>query len=219
MLKAYLPLGLVCLANLVGLPANAATLNLVTNGSFEAVELQNGFIGFEGWNNPNPSGALFFPTLQANSGNFAASVTNSSDFANLSQILATTAGQEYELSFFLSISGFSTIDTERQNSFTSDISNSVTSRRNLNNPTFNVNSRAGYVKLTEFFIATSNFSTLSFQAKNPNGFTLLDDVSVTAVPVPFEFNPILGMTVIGSLWFGKKLIKKKITAKQNRKEV
>jgi len=67
---------------------------------------------------------------------------------------------------------------------------------------------------TEFygFIADGNFTTLTFNSPNAglDGFGA-DNFLYTsaATPVPFEFSPALGLDVLGTVWLGHRVLKKK----------
>jgi hypothetical protein len=199
MLKVYLPLTIACLV--FGSSANAATLNLVTNGGFEIGEVQDGKPVFQGWNSP---GGTFLQTDNGvNSGNFAAEAVFQRRITELSQTLATTAGTEYELSFFFVIA---TVFNNDDDLFGVDINGDLIFSSRPENIDFQT---GNYTDITRRFTAGSNSTELRFRSILPNGVILLDDVSVTAVPVPFEFSPLLGATIFGGLWFGKRLIKPK----------
>ena len=62
------------------------------------------------------------------------------------------------------------------------------------------------------FVADGNFTTLTFNSANnlTDGFGA-DNFLYTsaATPVPFEFSPALGLGVLGSVWLGHRVLKKK----------
>jgi hypothetical protein len=203
MLKISLIASLVTLSSVFSTSAYALATNLVTNDGFE--EEGRVFFQIDGWTT-NGGWARRSVSGSANSGSFYAEVVGSSgNSGSLRQVLNTTFGQEYELSFFLNF---------RRGDLGGLINNGLVVRID-NNLIFNFINKVtnGYEKFTFNFISNSRAisSQLSFDnALVDNNFTtFLDDVSVTEVtPVPFEFSPALGLGVLGGLFAAKKLSSK-----------
>ncbi|MFL6531442.1 MAG: VPDSG-CTERM sorting domain-containing protein [Chthoniobacterales bacterium] len=161
-LRFVLPLLLLAFAPL-GLAAN-----LITNGGFETGDLT-------GWTFTPAAGgsSLTLGNFSEGSGNFNAKfgATGTTDDV-LSQTIATIPGQFYQLSLFFFVS-----QGMPANNHYSIVFAGVTLL-------FATDANAGGGSPSFIpIMATSNFSTFSFSARNRPG-TFLDDVSVTLVTAP-----------------------------------
>jgi Protein of unknown function (DUF642)/PEP-CTERM motif len=162
---------LIAAALAIGLLAigDARADNLVINGGFES--------GFTGWNvqgsyllvaDAGKAGSTPLGGYGPHSGTFFAAM-GSGQVGSLSQVIPTTAGQGYSLSFFLASDG------STPNSFgvtwggQSILAQSVIAKQN-------------YTLYTYQLAATSAATTLSFQEMDVPSYLSLDDVSVTAIP-------------------------------------
>lgn len=178
--RIQLPLAL--LVTLCGM-AHAAPINLVNNGSFEQGTL--GIGSFQGWQTTLGDSSTFVDSSgqtgrsygQATDGKWAAyfGSTAASGGAAISQILQTTAGQFYSLSFDLANDNGGLAVT---NSFTAYLgSAAVFSMTNL--PSMN------FVHEQILFQANGAATTLRFSASNDQSYAELDNVAVqAATPEP-----------------------------------
>ena len=160
--KASLALALFTVGAITVAPAQAQ--NLVTNPGFET---------------GNPTGytvsgsGVSFNVNNPHTGNYAAEFSGVNQFGHLSQVIATTTGDTYNVSFFLTNSGAPAIEFKA--SFAGfqgvDVVNA--------NP-------FDYTQYSFTAVATGSSSLLQFDGfQNPSAF-FLDDISVTdaGAPVP-----------------------------------
>lgn len=160
MIKLLLTLG--CAGALV-LPA-AASSNLVFNGGFESGD-------FTGWilsGNPIPG---VVDTSSPHSGTYAANLFAAGTPGYMEQMLTTTPGTTYQLTYFLESDG------GVPNLFSAQIAGAT-----LFNAT-DIPSQA-YTEYFFSFPAVSNSTDLKFGFRDDPGSLHLDDVSVTATPEP-----------------------------------
>ena len=181
------------------IPAHAQT---VTNGGFE-----NG--DFTGW---TLSGAADYTSSNPNtfvfgaphSGDFAAWLGPVGSDGFLSQTLATTVGQTYTLTYWLSVDASSQISTDDPtvtNDFiTSFNGQAVFTQNNLAPTDGHTDSADDYTKFSYTTVATSASTALQFGFRNDNSQFRLDDVSVsnTITPVP-EPSTLVSLAVLLSL--------------------
>lgn len=160
-------LTLFCTAAAVALSlVTSSAQNLVTNGGFETGD-------FTGWTLVEPNGFSNVggdPTF-AHSGNFHANLApDVGQTGSLSQVLSTTAGTAYVLTFWLANN--TTVPT---NFFQAYINGMLVTAST--SPPFN--STGVYQQLFASFVATGASTTLEFRYRNDQDFWRLDDVSVS----------------------------------------
>ncbi len=187
--------------------AKAADCGLVTNNVVANCGFETG--DFTSWtltgnDVPGQLGTLYgvegtdpFPLPDGtapDSGSFQAFFSDlNADPTTLSETLATSAGTQYMISFYLAqqLVGPGTVNNSLKVNFGS------TSIENLTNV-----SVEGYTLYSGVATATSSSTVLSFQLGNDIGEFLLDDVAV-ATPEPASWFLVL-MGVIAAGWFGRK---------------
>jgi hypothetical protein len=160
------------------LVSSDARANLVTNGGFETGD-------FTGWTQTDNAGLTFVSSSVVNTGTYAASFGTVLHNSFLSQDIATTAGQTYEVSFFLNTDGGMT-------SFFSASFAGFTGVTLMNPPA------APYSQITFQALASGPTSALSFAFRDDPGFIHIDDVSVTQLAsVP---GPVVGAGLPGLIF-------------------
>ena len=171
-------LGLAVLTLIVGV-AWQAKGDLIVNGGFETGD-------FTGWTTGSNSFPQSIVGVPVNSGNFAAQIAGfSSNPDTLSQTIATTVGQTYDLSF-----------SRFQAGGQPPISLTVTWD---GTPVFSeVNPGAQPYQTFSFQVVGTGSDTLVFTSANDKAFTYLDDVSVNAVNAV----PLPSTLVMSSIMFG-----------------
>ncbi len=146
----------------------------VVNGGFETGD-------FTGWTVNDTTGPLgtgftnvnsFPDTIISHSGNYHANLGAEGGFGTLSQNVATVAGDNYQLTFWMA--NDSSALTEEFNAFWNgnEILNLV--QQPIQN----------YTQYSFTVSATSSSTPLEFQYRNDDDFFRLDDVSATVVSVP-----------------------------------
>lgn len=177
-MKHLMKVGAVAAAMTAANMAGAST-NLITNGDFETGDVS-------GWACFNTGGARDFKCdadtggLTPNTGNFYMELFQNGDVGTVEQTFATTAGEEYNLSFF----------------------SSFLLSRDVNSLAYTINGGAmmsvaqtgSMAKTFERFQAVSDVTTLSFfyATESGSGIIGVDDVSVAAVPLPASALLLLG---------------------------
>jgi len=171
------------LSAVVLLGAESARAELVTNGSFEQGPF--GIGSFQSWQtNINDTTTTFVDSSgltgsaygTAYDGLWAAyfgSLANDGG-ASISQALTTTAGQTYSLTFELA----------NDNGGLAPFNSLLVSVGGATAYSLADLADQSYQGYQFTFTASSNSTLLTFFGSNDNGFLLLDDVSVTATPVP-----------------------------------
>jgi hypothetical protein len=187
---------MAALSLLVG-SAGLAKADLVLNGGFEDGD-------FTGWTkSANFYSFTTFVTANVdgftpNSGSYFAALGAVGSDQYLSQSLATTVGQTYQLSYALA----------SNDSFTNDFSASVGGVTLFSQT--DIAGTGSYSTYTFDFTATTSSTTLQFGFRDDPGYLALDSVSVTAIPEPSGF-ALLGMS-IGCLAVGYVLLRRKLAA-------
>lgn len=173
--------------------ANAA--NLVTNGSFE--QGLGGIGSFTGWQTVLGDASTFVDSSgqtgthpgQASDGLWSAyfGSTAASGGSSISQILATSVGQTYLLTF----------DLANDNGGQPAHDALLASVGGI--PVFSANlPTQDYAHERVFFIASGTQTALSFSGYNDTGYLQLDNVAVAAVPEPAS----LALLLVGGLGIG-----------------
>jgi hypothetical protein len=175
----------IFVAALFGLLAstNLARANLITNPGFETGNF-NGWIQF---------GNVGFTGVDAglpHSGIFAASLGPVGSLGFLSQTLATTPGQRYDLSFFLQSDGL--ISNQFQVFWNGSLIFEAVNLAAFDYIDFNSLLPDRFQNL----LATSVTTPLVFGFRDDPGFLHLDDVAVNATPEPTTLI-LLGTTMAG----------------------
>jgi len=173
------------MALLLGISATASASNLVINGGFEDGNLTgwtlvnpggNGYlwaVGTSGTEGLSPnSGSYFAYTGCNNTGCLAYGTSTAND---LLQALTTVAGQSYTLSFYTSNNGGAPTPSEL------DVYWGGTQVVALNPVP---GTSPNYTMYTATVTATGTSTNLEFLGEQPPSYFALDDVSVTAVPLP-----------------------------------
>ena len=141
-----------------------APVNLVANGSFET----NSFTGWTLGGNDAPLavGPQIYVNTSAESGTYAAAMGSVGSDGTLSQTMATTAGQQYTLSFWL----------QNGASGTNDFTALWNGQKLL---ALTNAAQSGYTEYTYTVTATGSTSTLQFAARNDPSHWNLDNISLT----------------------------------------
>ena len=181
-----------------------ASTNLVVNGSFEdGISLNsNGIATFSAASQGLTGWLVGLNTVDVVNGQWwnASSGSNSLDLSGLKkgeihQVLNTTAGQLYQLSFDMAGNVFGgpavkkmSVNVGSSGVFSFD--NTGTSATNM-----------GWATYTSTFIATASTTTLSFLSNTAgNAGPALDNISVTAVPEPESYAMFLaGLGIMGAV--------------------
>jgi hypothetical protein len=149
----------------------SATVNLVTNGSFETGD-------FSGWTQsgtPLSSGVIqHFAGFDPTDGDYQAYFSELGSLGGISQSLATVAGGNYSISFDLANLGGTPSEYFVQ-------FGSTVLAQEVDPSDF------PYTRFSFTVTAASNSSNLSFSIQQDPSWMLLDNISVTAVPEPGEW--------------------------------
>jgi hypothetical protein len=156
-----------------------AAMNLVTNGGFETGD-------FTGWTTNEVSYPQYIVTTPVQEGTYAAQIAGFEyDPDTLSQVITTTIGQYYRLSFWY----FQDEATPNGLGVTWNGANIFSATDEL---------VAGYQNVIADVLGSGS-DALVFSAYNDPAFTYLDNVSVAAVPEPGTWTMIiLGFGMLGA---------------------
>jgi len=156
----------------IGAQAGIASANMVTNGGFETGN-------FSSWTLSNVDTVYTFVVNSGTQyeGNYEAILGQSGSVGTISQTLATTAGQEYNVNFWLKSDDVSTTNVFQA------LWNGVV--QNIN-PVLDPNSASPYTdyQFTATAADASSSSTIAFNFQNDPSFFHLDDVTAAPVPEP-----------------------------------
>jgi hypothetical protein len=202
--------------SILGIPV-AAHANLIQDGSFETPVI--GFAWYEDYGvntgDPNYGGLQFdsswaiapnnvdivsdlTSTPQASNGNQYLDLVGTGSTGGISQAFSTKVGQTYTLSFEYGNNPWST-STASATVSVGSLSSPANQTASVTHNTSNT-SDIFWTLFTETFVANSTSTTLSFlnTVGGGNGGILLDDISVTATPLPSAFSMLLiGLAGLG----------------------
>jgi hypothetical protein len=165
------------------LPAAAA--NLVDNGGFERGDFTSWILS----GNPIPG---VVDTSSPHSGTYAADLFASGSPGYMEQMLATTPGTTYQLTYFLESDG------ETPNLFSAQIDG-----RNVFNATNLPNHP--YTEYSFSFSAAGTSTDLKFGFEDDPGALHLDDVAVAAIPEPDSLSLLALPLALVSIGLTKRL--------------
>ncbi len=151
-------------ALLVGLPVHAT--ELVTNGGFETGD-------FTGWTTAGDQTLSGVDSQNPHSGASAAYFGTNNSIATMAQTLATTAGTNYAVSFWLG-NEVDVLGVSAPNSFA--FSWDGTTETTLTNA-----AAFGYTQYSFVLPATGSSTVLNFSFRQDPAFWDIDDISVTAI--------------------------------------
>ena len=193
-MKTTLARKISCIAALLCAAAWSANANLVADPGFEASADGLGAHPFSAsWTNIDASANsnVGGDSAFAHSGNNYANLGATPGFGSLSQVLGTTIGQSYALSFWLA----NDITTGPAGNSFQVLFNGIQVFSLTNSGAF------GYQQFTiSGLVATTGATALEFVYNHNNDFWRLDDVSVEAAGVPEAFSTIwLALPAFGAL--------------------
>ncbi len=179
-----------CIATLAASFAAISAHAQILNGGFETGDLS-------GWTINDPSNFTKIGTAVslANSGSFYLNLGASPTTGSFSQSFATSAGQMYNVSFFLANDSDGT-GTEFLNIFFDGVPVA-----NFTTTNFAFDPNFGpYTKVTlNGLLATTSSTTLEFQHRNDQGYWRLDDITASAVPEPSTISiAVFGLMLLGA---------------------
>ncbi|HEY8310568.1 MAG TPA: PEP-CTERM sorting domain-containing protein [Gemmatimonadaceae bacterium] len=186
---------LVGVSTLVALAAAPAIAqNVVTNPGFES-----GGGSLTGFTVAADAPGLVTIGLgnNAHSGNAAAFLSSYTGTSQISQMLTTTAGQGYNISFYAYNPGFA---DDGPNNLSVLFGGQQVFGQAVNN--------SGYQLFTAFATASSNSSLFQIVVSNPATFTQIDDISVSASGTTTTPEPgsmaLLGTGIVGLVPFARR---------------
>jgi hypothetical protein len=205
---ASLPMRLAGIAAIFCLSASAHASNLIADGGFEAAG--GGNIYYAGQSIDGGPWTVTLGDIYIDNadpyvydGSNAANLTLANLYVpnSLSQTVATTAGQQYTISFFANSDSSNTFAVTENGI---DISGLPTSIVDNGFPSANTDGNSAlFVDYTASFIAGSNSTDLTFTATgdpgigSPDGSVMIDDVVLQSTPEPGSI--LLALTGIAGL--------------------
>jgi len=210
-LKALsLPMRLAAVAAVFCLGASAHASNQLADGGFEAAG--GGNIYYAGQSIDGGAWTVSLGDIYIDNadpyvydGSNAANLTLANLYVpnSLSQTVATTAGQEYTISFFANSDASNTFAVTENGT---DISGLPTSIVDNGFPSANTDGNSAlFVDYTSSFVATSASTELTFTATgdpgigSPDGSVMIDDVVLESSPTPEPGSIMLTLTGIAGL--------------------
>jgi len=175
-----LTVGVLFASALYGDICGSVSGNLVANCGFETGDFSHWTVsaGATGVSSSFGPG-----NYDPNSGSFYAYLGNVGSLGTISQSLATTNGDQYELDFYLASNGTT------PNEFKVEVNGDVLFDQ------VDIPSTSGYVLHTFDFTATGPTTLTFFERDDPN-FLALDDVSVAETSVPEPTSVVLMLTLL-----------------------
>jgi hypothetical protein len=157
----------VAFVGMIAIEPSTGAANIVLNGNF-------GTGDYTGWTLSGDSSSDYVTTGKLSGSSYqAALTTNASDNGYLTQTLAITAGQQYQLSFLLAGDGAT------PNSFSASLGG--TALDNLSNIGDTLPAGTSY---SYTYTATASSTALQFTDDDAPGYLYLSNVSVTPTAVP-----------------------------------
>jgi hypothetical protein len=159
--------------------ASQAQANLIDNGGFETGD-------FTGWTTGANSFPQYIVTSPVHSGTYAAQIAGyQSDPDTLSQTITdTTLGQTYDLSFFR----YQYVNADDPYPISLSVSWDGTTIFSETNP---ASSSWNLYQGFTFQVVGTGLDTLVFTSVNDPAYTYLDDVSLTATPLPSTWTMLI----------------------------
>ena len=187
-----------------------ARADLVVNGGFETGDFTNwttssNFDSFTTFVTTNVDGYV------PNSGSYFAALGAVNSDQTLSQNLATTVGQTYQLSFALASNGSPNNFSATLSSTVNGIVSTQTAYPVNSVPATPFNSATAtytYTNITYDFTANATSTTLQFSFQDYPAYLALDSVSVNAIPEPSGF-ALITISVV-CLAIGYALLRRKL---------
>ncbi|NVN90133.1 MAG: VPLPA-CTERM sorting domain-containing protein [Desulfuromonadales bacterium] len=161
---------------IIAISAQVGTANAaLVNGDFETGD-------FNGWTVDSINNwAMVINSGSQHAGNFEAQLGTYGTSGTLTHdAFATTAGQEYTVSFWLASDGLNTTNTNVFQALWNGQAQNI-------NPVLNPNLSSSYTQYLFTTIASGTSSTIAFNFQNDPSVFHLDNVDVTPTPIPAAF--------------------------------
>lgn len=171
----------------IATPASAVT-NLIVNGSFEASSTFTGWTGTSTGRNGFAASSINTKLAYVNGGLQSAALrTTGKKINTLSQNVATIVARPYELTYWL---------MNRDNN--GRVIDSMTVTSGAVSTVYGDRPSFGFTKFTQYFVATSLTSAISFTYMHTSPNFYLDNVVVTMVPEPAAWGlMVAGFGMVG----------------------